>query len=397
MIGLTKPTIRTMTLSRKFIAGLALAITALWGVGGAVSAYAQEAAPAPSVQAAPGSELYKVPAKQGWFWYRDPEEKKPVKPVPPKPVPKVEPAAPVQPVVVIPRGPKPPEETPKADAKPFVLMTNAEKEVHCGDKKTWESACGFIDPGADFDFQAKQRDALLQMMSLTPENPDAVEAAQRYMKWVVGKASMAANMWYFNMVQNPDLDPTVKNPISEVGIALATRVTQASQVEYFKLIKEEGGILFYFTRDDCIYCHDQAPYALRVAQTMGLQMVNIPLDGKCLPDFKAEDCGDNVKPEDAAVLDIKIVPAIYLYVPSNTWIRLGTGVVPDSTILANTVNFFSAYRAAMLQGLDNSKGARPSVTFDTKFNEKPTGTAPADGSQNPDGLDRSKMIQLLGY
>jgi len=343
-------------------------------------AYADE------VPATPGQELHKTPAKQGWFWYRDPAEEK-----------KKDPPAPVE-------TPPAPVAQPK-DTAPLVVvaksakkeLTPEEREKLCKVKDTWDKVCGFVDPGDDFEFQAKQRDILLQMMSLTPDNPDAVEQAQRYMKWVVGRASMAANMWYFNMVQKPELDPTVKNPISEVGIALATRITQASQYEYFRLIKEEGGVLFYFSRADCAYCFDQAPYAARVAHTMGLEIVNIPLDGKCLPDFTGLACGDNVKPEQAAVLDVKIVPALYLYVPSNTWIRLGTGIMTDQTILANTVNFFSAYRAAMLQGLDNSKGSRPSVTFDPQFNQKAGGTAPADGSSLPAGLDRSKMMELLGY
>ncbi|WP_080421032.1 conjugal transfer protein TraF [Burkholderia ubonensis] len=341
---------------------------------------------AQDVPATPGEELHKSPAKQGWFWYLDPkEEKKKDLPAPVEVAPApVEQPKPTAPIVVVPKAPK-------------KELTPEEKEKLCKVKDTWEKGCGFVDPGDDFEFQAKQRDILLQMMSLTPDNPDSVEQAQRYMKWVVGKASMAANMWYFNMVQNPDLDPTVKNPISEVGIALATRITQASQYEYFRLIKEEGGVLFYFSRSDCAYCFDQAPYAARVARTMGLDIVNIPLDGKCLPDFTGLACGDNVKPEQAAVLDVKIVPALYLYVPSNTWIRLGTGVMTDQTILANTVNFFSAYRAAMLQGLDNSKGARPSVTFDPQYNEKHTGAAPADGSTLPGGLDRNKMMELLGY
>lgn len=338
------------------------------------------------VQATPGQELHKAPAKQGWFWYLDPAEEKKTPPAPqPKPVPQEEPTVkPSAPIVIIPKGP------PKE-------MTPEEREKLCKSKDTWVKTCGFVEPGDDFEFQSKQRDILLQMMSLTPDNPDSVEQAQRYMKWVVGRASMAANMWYFNMVQNPDLDPTVKNPISEVGIALASRLNQATQYEYFRLIKEEGGVLFYFTRSDCSYCFDQSVYAVRVARTMGLDIVNIPLDGKCLPEFTGLACGDNVKPEQAAVLDVKIVPALYLYVPSNTWIRLGTGIMTDQTILANTVNFFSAYRAAMLQGLDNSKGSRPSVTFDPKFNDRNTGTAPADGTSTPNGLDRTKMLELLGY
>ena len=346
---------------------------------GASSSLAFAQAADSAVPASPGAELHQTPARQGWFWYLDPkkEEKKEEEPV---------------------QAPPPKVEAPK-DKGPVIAIARPapDDEKRCQDKASWDAKCGFIDPGNDFEFQAKQRDILLQQMSLTPDNPDAVEAAQRYMKWVVAKASMAANMWYFNMVQNPDLDPTVKNPISEVGIALATRINQASQVEYFNLIREEGGVLFFFSRQDCIYCHQQAPYTQRVARTMGLKLINVPLDGKCLEGFEGDNCGDNIKPEQVAVLNVQVVPALYLYVPSSTWIRLGTGLVTDTTVLANTVNFFSAYRAAMLNGLDNGKGARPSVTFDPKFAAKGTGTAPADGSTAVAAPDRQRMLELMGY
>jgi conjugal transfer pilus assembly protein TraF len=208
---------------------------------------------------------------------------------------------------------------------------------------------------------------------------------------------MAANMWYFNMVQKPDLDPTVTNPISEVGIALASKIKDASQLEYFRLIREEGGVLFYFTRNDCSFCHDQAPFTRRVAQTMGLQLINIPLDGICIEGFEGDNCGDNITQEQVQPLNVAVVPTIYLYVPSNTWIRLGTGITSDSTILANTVNFFSAYRAAMLQGLTNGDGVRPSVSFDPNVRGEPTGVVRADGAAAPGTPDRSKLLEMMGY
>lgn len=338
----------------------------------ALSAGAQSQAPA-----TPGEDLHRAPAKQGWFWYIDPKKEEPKDEPAPEPVP---PAA----------------EAPK-DKGPTVVIMGKSEEEKCLDKATWSANCGFVDPGEDFEFQAKQRDILLQQMSLRPDSPESVEAAQRYMKWVVGKASQAANMWYFNLVQNPDLDPTVKNPISEVGIALASRATQASQYEYFRIIREEGGLLFFFSRTDCQFCHDQAPYARRVARTMGLQLINIPLDGKCLPGFEGDDCGDTVKPEQTAVLQLRVVPTLFLYVPSNTWIRLGTGIVSDTTVLANTINFFSAYRAAMLKGLDNSKGARPTVTFDPEHNPRPTGVVDEQGKQAPVAPDRARLLELMGY
>lgn len=355
---------------------LAALLSVLWCLS--PSAVAE---PAATRAVTPGADLTGDTVRRGWHFYRDPAKDKPTELVDEKPLPlpvKPEPA-PEQPTVVIGR-PAPVDDKEK-----------------CKARDTWRAACGFVDPGADFEFQAKQRDILLQQMSLRPEDPAAVEAAQYYMKWVVGKASQAANMWYFNMVQNPDLDPTVKNPVSEIGISLASKITQATQYEYFNLMREEGGKLFLFSRDDCQFCHDQAPYARRVARSMGLQLINIPLDGKCLPGFVDDDCGDNIAPEQTAVLQVKIVPTLFLYVPANTWIRLGSGIVTDTTVLANAVNFFSAYRAAMIQGLDNGSGSRPSVSFNPDINTRPTGTVAENGAQSTHTPDRTRLLNLMGY
>jgi hypothetical protein len=356
---------------------------------------AEQGTPAAAVETVPvtpGAELNQTPAKKGWFWYLDPKKKTDEDD---EPAPASEPvAAPPQPssqpLVVV--------ATPASAASATsVIIPGNDSDHHCEKQDTWEAKCGFVDPGDNFAFQAKERDILLQEMSLTPDQPDAVEAAQRYMKWVVGKATMAANMWYFNMVQHPDLDPTVKNPISQVGIALATRIDKASQIEYFDLIREEGGVLFFFSRDDCAYCHEQAPFTQRVAKSMGLELINVPLDGKCLDGFSGETCGSNITNAQVAPLQVSIVPALYLYVPNNTWIRLATGMASDTTILSNTVNFFSAYRAAMLHGLDNGNGVRPSVTFDPQYNAKPTGVTNADGSSGAEELDRGKLLTMMGY
>lgn len=339
----------------------------------------------PTQQAVPGADLVKEAPRKGWFWYQDPieEKKEPVK---------------EEPEMELKVSPKAVEKAPTV----VIGGVNKEKEPvdeekKCKTKETWTAECGFVEPGNDFEFQAKQRDILLQQMSLRPDVPEVVEAAQLYMKWIVSKAAQAANMWYFNMIQNPDLDPTVKNPISEVGLALASNVKSAHRREYFKTIREEGGVLFYFSRADCSFCHDQAPTTKRVARTMGLPLINIPLDGKCIEGFEGKDCEPNIPIEQIAVLDVKTVPSIFLYVPQNTWIRLGTGIVSDDKILAHTVNFFSAYRAALLAGIDNSKGARPTVSFDSEINETPTGTTPADGSAQPAAPDRNRMLDLMGY
>ena len=349
----------------------------------AAPSFAQDAA---GVQSAKGSAV-ETQARKGWFWYIDPKEKE------------IKPKEESEPLVI---QAKPTGAVEKIKEVVIGIGSKVEAAVEsafedpCLKPATWSASCGFIDPGADFEFQSKQRDALLQQMSMRPDSPESVEAAQRYMKWVVAKASQAGNMWYFNLIQKPDLDPRVKSPISEMGIALASRVNSAAQVEYFRVMREQGGMLFYFSRNDCVFCHDQLPYSVRVARTMGLRLINVPLDGKCIEGFSEEDCAADVTVDEMSALDVQIVPTMYLFMPANTWLRLSTGITSDDTTLANAVNFFSAYRAALLQGIDNGDGVRPTVSFNPAYTGAVTGVSSASGEAAPNMPTQAKMMELMG-
>lgn len=82
-----------------------------------------------------------------------------------------------------------------------------EEEIDCTDPDEWEPSCGFVDPQGSFEFQAKQRDMLLNQAVMSPNNPETVERFQRYMRWAVDQAITMSRMWEWNQIQNQDLNP----------------------------------------------------------------------------------------------------------------------------------------------------------------------------------------------
>jgi conjugal transfer pilus assembly protein TraF len=280
--------------------------------------------------------------ERGWFFFEDNKKKTPEAPEP-------EPAA------------KP----PLAQQKP--------PEDRCRKAASWTASCGFVDPGTDFDFQAKQRDALLVQMTMSQNDPKAVEQFQYYMRWVMGRASEVANLWAFNMVQNPELDPQAKQPISAFGIRMMTDVREGKAAEINKVLKSEGGMLVFFTKSDCHFCHAMAPSLRRIGTDMDLPVRNAALDDKCLPGFEEGCLAGEATHAPAKALQVGTVPTVFLYVEPNTWIRVATGVTDDLTMKERIFSFFSAYRTAMLKGVNNAQKGRPSVDF--SFNEDITGTA----------------------
>lgn len=297
-------------------------------------AFSQEAEQAATTaKVSPSHSLNKDRADKGWFWYEDPVTPKEAKKPETAPPPKKETAT---------RPPK--------------------QEDPCSKMETWTASCGFVNPGTSFEFQAKQRDALLENMTMNPNNPKAVEAFQYYTKWMMERATAVANMWYYNMVQNPELDPQTKAPISTFGLKLMTDVKDASSSEIFKALKEEGALI-YFSRSDCSFCHSMTPIVQRVAAATGMEIWNASLDSKCMEGFKL--CRtEKATTGPAQALQVTTVPTLFLYVKPNTWIRVAVGVSDDETIKARIVSFFSAYRQALAKGMNpTTENGRANVDF----------------------------------
>lgn len=299
-------------------------------IGGAVA----QSTNGPTVKVRPDEALQKK-ADKGWFFYEDPAKKEEESKLPTaRPMP----------------APKPKEFT-------------KEEEKKCTTAKTWEPSCGFVDPGNDFEFQAKQRDELLNQMVMTKNSPKQVEAFQYYMRWVMGRASEVGNVWQYNMSQNPELDPSVQKPVSVLGLRLASEAKSASEREIMSILKEEGAFFVYFSQDDCKFCHAMTSTLNDLANDTKLPVYNAALDGKCM---RGLEKGCQVGPTVLAAaqkLNVETVPAIFLHVPKDTWLRISTGATDLSTLKARTRSFFQAYRTAVLKGVNNGIDGRPPVDF----------------------------------
>lgn len=291
---------------------------------------------------------------------------------------------------------KPPEQPPEQpQPQPQPTETPKEKENPCLKKETWTASCGFINPGKDFAFQEKQRDALMQAMVMSNNDPKSVENFQYYMKWVLERASEVANLWYFNMTQNPELDPSVQQPVSSFGLRLMTEVQKGHADEIYKALQNENAILIYFTRSDCQFCHSMMNNVKRLAKVSGLPVYNASLDGACIPGLEKQCRTAEVSQKPAELLQVTIVPTLFLYIGPNTWIRISTGVTDESTLQARLVSFFSAYRNALLKGVSNGYNGRASVDFNgTEAAGTNKGVAGASGAgmQLPSEADMKSLL-----
>lgn len=308
----------------------------------------------------PSSALYHN-AEKGWFFYQEP-----VKPKKPK-----TPFLPVFPKV----GPPPP---PKSEL--------------CKKMKTWKPDCGFVNPGTSFSFQSKERDGLLRRMAMAPNNPQAVENFQYYQKWVLQRSIEVANEWYYNTVQNPSLDATVKDPINAFGLKLMTEVKSSSQAAILQALRRQHAIYVYFSKYTCSFCNAMDPLLKVLQKETGIKVWNADLDNKCMSGFSKQCAIGAAVLKPAEALKVTIVPTVFLYVPPSTWLRVSTGITPVQTIIDRSTSFFSAYRTALLKGVQNGAPGRPSVDFS---GNSPTGTATGLTTKGTPSIPTQNQINSL--
>lgn len=332
---------------------------ALSGAASAQSLPLPEANTAPTAKASgPANQVQGADPSRGWFFFEDPKKEEPKE-----------------------------EDLPPALAAPATPNeAPPPKQDKCRSKQTWSPDCGFVDPGKDFEFHEKQREALFQQMVMDSNSPKAVEAVQYYMRWMLERVSQVSNMWQYNMLQNPELDPSARIPVSSLGLRLSSEAKSGTAREIFGLIKSEGGFFVYFSRADCSTCHDMAYLMERISKETGIPVKNAALDDKCV--IQGAECLTSASVMPAAqALKISVVPTVFVYLRPNTWIRVSNGFTDAETLKSRTVQFFQGYRNAMLRNTANGSGAVPSVDFNIK-------EGPSAGSASGVKIDPPSENQL---
>ena len=111
-----------------------------------------------------------------------------------------------------------------------------------------------------------------------------VKAYQEFQQVMMVRAELFGQRWQEVVFTHPQLDYTVKHPISQVGRHLYND-RQRKQVEdkIRGLAKTHG--LFFFFKDECDYCHQFAPIVKAFSDKYGWAVLAISIDGSKLPEF----------------------------------------------------------------------------------------------------------------
>ena len=251
------------------------ALLAVLAVLPAVAAHAAEPAAAQASDPAETATVYWQQHREGWFWYRDP------------PPPKARPA----------------QKAPATPARPREL--------------------------ADFEAMQQRLETLKRVAVMNPTD-DNLMAYMRFQRMVMDRSQVFADRWQRLVWREPSLDYASEGrPTNTLAIAAFDERQRERDTAAVRQLAATHGLVFVF-RSDCPFCHRFAPVLKRFAQTHGLTVLAVSLDGGTLPEYP------DARPDNgiAARLNARAVPALYLTQPSRREFRpVGFGLMSDTDLL----------------------------------------------------------------
>lgn len=122
-------------------------------------------------------------------------------------------------------------------------------------------------------------------MVLDP-TPVNVETYMRLQKRWVDNSAYMTSQWKRVVWANPDLDPSVEWPTSQLGRQTEQDLERAAEQASIEAVKDRYGI-FYFGAGDCDFCAVYEQILIGFADRHGVTILPVSTDGKPLSGFEA--------------------------------------------------------------------------------------------------------------
>lgn len=251
------------------------ALLAVLAVLPAIAAHGAEPTTSQPADPAETATVYWQQHGEGWFWYRDPP-----------------------PVTA-----RPAQKAPATPARPREL--------------------------AEFEAMQQRLETLKRVAVMNPTD-DNLMAYMRFQRMVMDRSQVFADRWQRLVWREPSLDYASEGrPTNTLAIAAFDERQRDRDTAAVRQLAATHGLVFVF-HSDCPFCHRFAPVLKRFAQTHGLTVLAVSLDGGNLPEYPYARPDNGI----AARLNARAVPALYLTQPSRREFRpVGFGLMSDTDLL----------------------------------------------------------------
>ena len=189
-------------------------------------------------------------------------------------------------------------------------------------------AQGPTDPIAVIENYQKQLDFSLKQALVAPTIPNVASYLKMQQQLFRNSISFA-NTWKRTLMYYPELDPTVKQPISHLGRQIYLNEQQEYINNKIKEAAKDYGLIFFF-KSQCSYCHEFAKTVNNFSKQYGLEVLAITLDGKSIPEYPDAKVNNGISNR----LKIYAVPALILTNPTTgQMIPITFGLISEQELI----------------------------------------------------------------
>lgn len=182
---------------------------------------------------------------------------------------------------------------------------------------------------------AEKRKVLEEVMAeaILRPNPRNVIKAQQMQHKLLNQSQKFSAVWIKNLLQNPELDATVKHPVTQFGIHLKKEDDQLKLESRVKVLSQHYG-LFFIYQGNCTFCQGMAGVVKQLSDKYGWKVLGISQDGQVLPEFPESKRDNGI----SHAWGIKGVPAVFVVNPETEQvIPIGHGLISLDQLERNLI------------------------------------------------------------
>jgi conjugal transfer pilus assembly protein TraF len=182
---------------------------------------------------------------------------------------------------------------------------------------------------------AEKRKVLEEAMaeSILRPTPQSVARVQRLQYQWINQSQQFSSVWMQNLLQNPELDATVKHPVTQFGIHIKKEADQLKLEARVKSLSQYYG-LFYIYQGNCKFCQGMARVVKQLSDKYGWKVLGVSQDGMMLSEFPESKRDNGI----SQAWGIKGVPAVFVVNPETEQvIPIGHGLISLDQLERNLI------------------------------------------------------------
>lgn len=178
----------------------------------------------------------------------------------------------------------------------------------------------------------KELDEAMAASILRPTSQNVARYQRLQSQWL-NQSQTFASVWQHNLLQHPELDATVKHPVTQYGIQLKKEDDQRRLKHQIKGLSTQYG-LFFIYQGQCKFCQGMAGVVKLLSETYGWKVLGISQDGVILPEFPDSKRDNGL----SQAWGIRGVPAVFAVNPtSEEVIPIGHGLISLDQLERNLI------------------------------------------------------------